>query len=318
MYLKQTKLEKLSQLYSDLQNSEFADFGEYLKHFYLYLSEDDLLKGFLAELSLEYPFEDSRIITLLTGREEYSRELFETRSEFYSSKWHSLQYLIKEHGFKIHHLGYYGSGGQKLVNIIGRLIKPIVSFLEEKLKDENSINYVLSRYKRRTEWFTRKNLYEKYNAPVNSQYEEVLDQDLKLYLFDMGLEYPISKPSSASGNADIVGNIDKKDAFILEIKIVDKGKKYGKNKVLAGIAQAYKYSVDYNKPYAHLVVFNFDEAEIVFNLSSSQSLLKINNKSIFFVTININHKKSASKIGKLPILEINEPEMFKYIEDDMK
>lgn len=318
MYLKETLSEKLIRHYKELLNDDYEYYGEYIQHFYQFITFNELLHSFLIELSLEHPFEDEQTKSILTDRDYFSRKLFNNRGEFFSFHWHALKYLVQKHGYNIHHFGYYGNGFEDIhENIVNHLFKPITTYLEGKLNDENSINYVLNRYKRRVEWFFKESLSNIYKGR-DKNYEEILDQDLKLYLFDLGLEYPISKPSSASGNADIIGNLDKKEAFILEIKIVDSEKSYGKNRILSGITQAYKYALDYSKAFAHLVIFNFDQREIKFDNSSNLPSVKINDKTIFLVTINMSNEKSASKIGKLQVMEIKEGEIFAFIEKEIQ
>ena len=45
---------------------------------------------------------------------------------------------------------------------------------------------------------------------------------------DQGIDYTFSTPKSASGRGDIIGAIETDNPLIVEIKIVDKNKKYGR------------------------------------------------------------------------------------------
>jgi hypothetical protein len=47
MYLKENRLEKLEKAYQTLYTSDYDYFGEHLQHFYLLLTEDEILNGFL-------------------------------------------------------------------------------------------------------------------------------------------------------------------------------------------------------------------------------------------------------------------------------
>ena len=80
---------------------------------------------------------------------------------------------------------------------------------------------MLEKYKRRTEWFTFSNLLEKYST-ADKNYEQIFEDDLRLFLFDQGIDYPFSTPKSTSGRGDIIGSIDTNDPLIIEIKIFDR------------------------------------------------------------------------------------------------
>jgi hypothetical protein len=268
----------------------------------------------LNEISLAFPIKGELVLQVFDERMGTPKKPFNSKLEFDSYHWQLLKYLVTTHGNDLHNFNYFGNGFKETFpRIINQLIKPITSFLEGKLNNENSVSYVLNRYKRRVEWFFSKELSLRYhNATKN--YEEILDQDLLLYLFDQGLEHPISKAKTASGSSDISGNLDKIDSFIIEIKIFDKRKSYGKERIVSGITQAYKYASDTGKPYSHLVIFNFDELEIKFNSTiepiSEIPVFQINGKTIFCLSINMNSEKTASKLGKLKTVTIEEKDIM--------
>lgn len=106
------------------------------------------------------------------------------------------------------------------------------------------------------------------------------------FFFDQRIDYPFSTPKSTSGKVDLVGAIDTNDPLIHEIKLVDKEKGYGKNRIRDGFTQIIRYSNGYNKDRGYLTVINFSAQDIVFSFDQSNSLfppmLDYKNKSYCF------------------------------------
>jgi hypothetical protein len=150
---------------------------------------------------------------------------------------------------------------------------------------------------------------------AEKSYEQIFEDDLRLFLFDQGIDYPFSTPKSTSGRADIIGAIDTNDPLVIEIKIFDREKGYHKNRVSEGFSQIIKYTNDYHKDIGYLVVFNIDKAEIDIDLAEKSHIfppmINFNNKTYFIVVININTGVSASKIGKTEVITITEAELTK-------
>lgn len=199
-------------------------------------------------------------------------------------------------------------------HIVEQVVSPILYFLHDSLDRSSSVIYLLEKYKRRTEWFTFQPLIDQYlNATAN--YEEVFDRDLRMFLFDQGIDYPFSTPSSASGRADIIGSIDTTDPIIIEVKVFDREKGYSKNRVKDGLTQAIKYTGDYNKDIGYVVLFNMDKAELNFKLENSKNIFPpmytFNNKTYFFIVINLWKGASASKVGTTEAIDILEEDLTK-------
>jgi hypothetical protein len=212
-----------------------------------------------------------------------------------------------------------GSGSrfdESLTSFLDSYIEPVVNFIHDKLDESNFVLYLLEKYKKRTEWFLHKTLIEKYRQTTQN-YEQIFEDDLRLYLFDQGIDNPFSTPKSTSGRADIVGLIDSKDPLILEIKIYDADKGYRKNRVIEGFTQIVKYSNDYNKNVGYLVVFNINEIEIEIVSEDSDknfpNKIVFNNKVYYIVFINLNFDTSASKVGKVKVETIAKEDLTKEV-----
>jgi len=206
---------------------------------------------------------------------------------------------------------------ERKTEYVETFINPVVEFLHDKIDKSNSILYLLEKYKKRIEWFKRRDLFDKYKTATKG-FEQILEDDLRLFLFDQGIDYPFSTPKSFSGRADLVGLIDTEEPLIAEIKIYDSEKGYRKERIFSGLSQIIKYANDYNKDCGYLVIFNIDSTEIVFNLRGEQKRfpprISINNKTYYFIVVNLHHDYTASKIGQTEIVEISEVELLKGIE----
>lgn len=66
----------------------------------------------------------------------------------------------------------------------------------------------------------------------------MLTMDLRKFLFDNGLDYPFSEPSSPSGNVDLIYGLENKTPLTLEIKLFGGKNSYGKSYVKKGFRQA--------------------------------------------------------------------------------
>ena len=199
-----------------------------------------------------------------------------------------------------------------LRNFLENFVDPFVNYLHDHLDDDNTVLYLLEKYKKRTEWFTKKILLENYKNASKS-FEQIFEDDLRMFLFDQGIENPFSTPKSASGRADIVGNIDTEEPLVLEIKIIDSAKGYKINRIKEGFKQIIDYANDYNKNIGYLVIFNIDQTEIEYKFNDQKKYFppcfEFNNKFYYFITINLNYEVSASK-SKLKIISVTDQDLL--------
>lgn len=252
--------------------------------------------------------------------DEISGEIAFQNEEHAASVIYSLHLYFKSQNNEGRDLCFTLGGGRSfaeaLRNFLDSYIEPVVNYLHDKLDEANFVLYLLEKYKKRTEWFLHKKLLEKYRQ-ASQTFEQIFEDDLRLFLFDQGIDNPFSTPKSTSGRADIVGLIDSKDPLILEIKIYDSEKGYRKNRVIEGFSQVVKYSNDYNKNVGYLVVFNINNVEI--EISSSEpdkhfpSRILFNNKVYYIIIVNLNFDTTASKTGTLKVETITKNELTKEI-----
>jgi hypothetical protein len=77
-------------------------------------------------------------------------------------------------------------------------------------------------------------------------------------LFLEGDHITHAKPRSASGEADLVGELDGRDPLVCDGKIFD-GSSRGKSYLVKGVHQILKYAHDYGQHTAYLVIYNITD-----------------------------------------------------------
>ena len=134
-----------------------------------------------------------------------------------------------------------------------RLLHPLFDYLTERVGEESSILYVLERYVHLVEWFDRKDLHARAMQDSRKS-EDVYDAHLRRFLFGEGINMPFSQAQSASGESDVLTDLDTSDPLVCEVKLFDSDR--GKRHLASGVHQALSYASDYGKQVAYLVIIN--------------------------------------------------------------
>jgi len=311
---KNTK-EKLSEW----RNRFYASNNENINNNYRFFIDKILSNGLLSEILSNASKKH------LLSKEEleiYKKAYFEEEEVVYLNEEHAASIIFqvivdfyKNNTPALNLLFIWGVGGsfdENFRKVKQNFIEPIINYLFDELEESNIVLYLLEKYKARTEWFLHKNLLAKYNVSENN-FEQIFDDDLRLYLFDQGIEHPFSTPKSASGRADIIGLLDTSNPLIMEIKVYDSQKNYRKNRIIDGFSQAVKYANDFNKNSAYIVIFNVNNVEIQITSESDKifpPMISFNNKNFYFIVINLNFEISASKVGKLDVVTVSKEELI--------
>lgn len=206
------------------------------------------------------------------------------------------------------------AGSERHHNFVKMYVDPLINYVYDQLNEGSAVLYLLEKYKKRCEWFYKENLWNLYEKSGGTQ-EKVLDHDLRKFLFDQGIDYPFATPSSPSGEADVIGLLHTDDPLVLEVKIFDRKKNYGKDRIIDGFRQIVSYSNDYNKPIGYLLVFNMDVAEVDIvtkqNDNRWPSRVVLAGKTYFIIFVNIPplNTETASKRGKIDKVVLREEEL---------
>ncbi len=316
MYYNHNLRTQLQEWKNRLYKSTSDQLGPQLKYLFQKLESDKQLLALINEACQKYKYDDKTLKDIIEKLRRGSDLEFVNEIQQAAYCFQYINYYTKMIGnYNLHYYSEFQSKdfeGSKN-KIIENYISPILNFLHDRLDKSNSTIYLLERYKKRTEWFTKNQILSFYKS-AKKNYEQVLEDDLRLFLFDQGIDYPFSTPKSASGRADIVGALDSNDPIVIEIKVIDKERKYGKNRIKDGFAQIVKYASDYNKDFGYLVIYNIDMVEINFVFSEVNNtfppMLKFNNKTYYFVVINLSFDEQASNLKKIKTMEVKESDLL--------
>lgn len=298
--------------------SSYQSFENSFNFFFSKLDSVPLFKSILLESVEEYTSDESKL-------GEYYEAVFDGAESFYyenereaaATCFQFLKYLkeVKKHTWHavITNVATDTSHNAMLERFNENYINPITQYIYDQIDDASFTLYLLEKYKLRVEWFKRGELLKRYK---DNTAESLLEDDLRLFLFDQGVDYPFSTPKSASGRADVIDLSNPDDPLVLEVKIYDTERQYKKNRIADGFSQIVTYSNDYNKSVGYLVVFNVDNVEIEIVGDSPKTQPKsvlFNHKTYFIIVINLNQDETASKKGKLEVVRISENELTKKI-----
>ncbi len=183
------------------------------------------------------------------------------------------------------------------------VVDPLINFLHDQIDDEGNILYLIERFKLNAEWFRRKELYLLYQGDT-SVGETSLDQELRASLFEGGVDYPFSQPSSPSGKADIVALLGSDDPLVLEIKVFDPDHSRGKSHLRQGFHQVLRYANDYNQSLGYLVIFNCSDRQLAISSEEASGgegppRISYGGKTFFVIPIDI-HPATASASREKP------------------
>ena len=180
------------------------------------------------------------------------------------------------------------------------VLDPLVNYLHDRIDEAGNVLFLIERFKLKAEWFRRDELYRLYrdNTAVG---ESKLDQELRESLFDGGIDYPFSEPSSPSGKADVVALLGSDDPMVLEVKVFDPELSKDKGHIVQGFHQVLRYASDYNQNVGYLVVFDCSLRMLTFsseNASEGDFPPRVTHagKTFFLISIDIRpDRPSASR-----------------------
>ena len=182
----------------------------------------------------------------------------------------------------------------------GRILRPLFDYLSERVGEESSILYVLERYVRHVEWFSRQALHDAAMKDTRNA-EAVYDLDLRQFLFGEGINMPLSQAQSPSGESDVLTGLDTDDPLVCEVKIYGAGRT--KRSLAGGVHQAISYASDYGKQVAYLVIINLSGKPL--NLPSDDDpklwppRITVAGIRVYLVAVGaLPPAASASKLGK--------------------
>jgi hypothetical protein len=190
---------------------------------------------------------------------------------------------------------------------VSGVVDVLVNYLEDRIEDGGSVLGILERYKRRTEWFHQRDLHQLYERDTQHG-EQLLDEHLREYLVDQGIDFPFSQAAGPSGEADVVA-LGGDAPLALEIKLFLPDASKDRAYIRQGFSQAYKYASDYGLPAGYLVVYNLTDGLLVFGTDHPgrwPASVAIGDRTVFCLVVNANpDRPSASREQELNRYELD-------------
>ncbi len=188
-------------------------------------------------------------------------------------------------------------------------VAPLFDYLTEQVGTDSTALYILERAKARLEWFDRDELHQRYQADTTHG-EDLYDRYLRRFMFDQGMNMPMSQGRSASGLADITSDIDSDQAVLVEVKLFD-GASHGKRVLATGFTQCVQYAKDYRQHTSYLLIVNLSGR--VLELPTDGAIgqwppcVTISGIRVYLVDVRALPTATASKQGKLnPVVVTHE------------
>ena len=175
---------------------------------------------------------------------------------------------------------------------------PFINFLHDRIDEGGNVLYLIERFKLKVEWFKQEELYNLYKEDTLVG-EASLDRELRASLFEGGVDYPFSEPSSPSGKADIVALLGSEDPLVLEVKVFDPDRSKNKSHLRQGFHQVSRYANDYNQSLGYLVIFNCSTRQLVISSQddSGQEFpprVVFAGKTFFVIPIDVNPETATA------------------------
>ena len=304
-YLRNLRVH-LQERRNRLYRTDFRTYDAELRYFLHFLDDNTYIRSLLATLDAKTSVDFEQWATELPGMREFQ---FPQHEEGRAKVCYGIirRCVDDEYGDKTRGWSRYFSSEKtldsRLRDFTEAVVDPFVNFLHDQLDDGGNMLYLIERFKLKSEWFRRKKLYLLYQEDT-SVGEASLDQELRASLFEGGIDYPFSQPSSPSGKADIVALLGSGDPLVLEVKVFDPNHSKGKSHLRQGFHQVLRYANDYNESLGYLVIFNCSDRQLVISSEEASGAefpprTTYGGKTFFIVPIDI-HPDTASASREKP------------------
>ncbi len=316
------KLQKRVRKLNSTQNIDIYQL--LLKQFFDFIKNQKILSGIIDELAqLSITDKITHELTQMSEQDNYNYKISLEKEIDYAAMCYKLikQCIESDNSYIPVKIGLDHFQGRNDIDDLAPfneyVIEPFYEYIDESIDETGAILSLLRKYKERCEWFRKESLYSTWKDATQKG-ERLLAYDLYEYLHDQGIEFFI-EPQSASGEVDMISSQPGQNKLLVDAKIFNPEKDKGKRYILSGFNQVNTYTKDFNQPIGYLVIFKTCENDLKFSLTSGISSVPFithNNKTIFFITIDIfSYDHSASKRGILKAVEISAGDLIEPQED---
>lgn len=267
-YYLQTLRDKISTRYKRLMDVKFNMVHGEIRRCFGFLMSNDLIIGIIRDLETKNKdalnvakeiVEQGKTVDALVEDVNAALSLFVL---WLCSKSEDHDVEIKIGSHYIQHLNHE-------VNIDyfrSYFVRPFFDYLLEQLDEQTALLGMLTRYKKRCEWFQRERLFTAWETN-KAKGEDTLALDLYQYLHDAGVQLTI-EARSISGKADLIANQTGELPVLADIKIFSDST--SPSYLASGVTQVYQYTADHNYPVGYLIIFNVSGRRL--NLCLSQHI----------------------------------------------
>jgi hypothetical protein len=280
-------INRLNQLVKEIEGAwDFViDYHDRLREFRQFCDDTPALAQLIAQLPhTPYDFKVDR---------RDMQNQWRSGKQGYAMRWDAIKQIVDGGPQKVQ-TTWLQIGAKDLTTglrtITENFVVPIYHFLVDQLEKSSATLYVLLRYKRWVEWFKADHLHNLYETHSRIG-EGVLDNDLRRFLFESGIDYPFSQPASPRGKVDVVARLETDDPLVLEIKVWDSNKGYKEDRVRDGLRQVMDYAARYGKDKGYIVVFNIDQEPLYFVSQEGNSewppRIEYGGRTYFFIDVHI-------------------------------
>jgi hypothetical protein len=305
---------KLQKRVSRLNSVDSQVFPSALAQFWRFFDRQPVFVGIIEGLLAQFPNLADVTNALLQGNEWRA----ETEEEAAATGYWILRHLANSDENVLIQLSsrFVSHLDEALDEVRELYLEPFYEYVDEQLDDQRAMLALLLRYKHRSEWFYRDNLYRLCLDDARHT-EKHLALDLYAFLYDQGIDFMI-EPSSVTGEVDLIAAQNTPDPLVLDAKIFD-GDSRGKTYLRKGFAQVYTYTQQHNEPFGYLVIYKTTDRDLRFTLRRAAEIPVVvhNHKTIFMITVDIfPYDKSVSQRRPLQAIEITEEELTGMLDAD--
>lgn len=315
------QIERIEDLFQNFKNAAFEDINHEFPRLFEELRNISVFNSILSELKTNYPISKEELNEWNESRGDMRENKFlanYSHIRYVSLLLHWCDFLLDSgFSYKKTNLGILPTVGVENESQCSKeqnyfkecIVGKIISFVKSQLKEVHYSLYLLNRYKMRSEVFKKEDLNEIYSR--NLQKSEIILQDnLRLFLFEQGVEYPFSCAELSVGKTDVYAQISPGNCMLTEVKILDASRHYGMDRLSDGLSQLLKYVDELQLSVGYLVVFNFDDSQPIVKTETGDNVIVLNDKIYHIIFINVYNSESASK-HRCEIIPYKEGELIK-------
>ena len=262
-YLRNLRV-RLQERRNRLYKTDLRTYDAELRYFLQFLDDNTYIRSLLATLDADTSVDFEQWATELSDMRELQ---FPQHEEGRAKVCYGIlrRCVSDEHGDNtlewLRHFGSVSNFDARFRDFTEAVVDLFINFLRDQIDDGGNVLYLIERFKLKAQWFRRKELYLLYQGDT-SVGEASLDQELRASLFEGGVDYPFSQPSSPLGRADIVALLGSDDPLVLEVKVFDPALSKSKSHLRQGFHQVFRYASDYNQSLGYLVTFNCSDRQL--------------------------------------------------------